>query len=76
VSVPYLSIACACGRWASVECPTIVDIPTAQEAFVGWEYDDHGFARCPECLAAAETVIRMLDRKDVRQGELFAGEAA
>lgn len=76
MTAPRLSIACACGRSASVECPTVADIPTAQEAFIGWRYDDHGFAHCPECLATGETVLCVLDRKDARQGELFAGEVA
>lgn len=68
--VPYLSIACACGRSASVKCPTIADILTAQETFIGWRYDDHGLARCPKCLAAGMVAAPL-----ARQHELF-GDAA
>lgn len=68
----FLSVACACGRSASVPCPTVGDIPEAAEQFTGWGYDARGFVCCPECIAAGIMIER---RQPAVQPDLFAEDA-
>ncbi len=49
--VPYLTATCRCGKSISIECPTVADIPAAQERMAGWGHDDWGRVRCPGCRA-------------------------
>lgn len=54
-----LSITCLCGRTASTPCPTVADIPDTLRQFAGWAFDERGFVRCDECIAAGAVIERM-----------------
>ena len=60
----HLSMACECGRSASVPCPTVADIAASLGQFEGWGHDERGFVRCPECIAAGVVIERAPAAKD------------
>jgi hypothetical protein len=68
-----LGMRCGCGRDIVAECPTLSDIPAAQQQFIGWGYDERGLVRCPDCLAAG-----VVEKRPAPGGEpdLFGGVAA
>ena len=41
-----------CARTASAPCPDLRDLPAAIGRAEGWGFDERGFVRCPECMAA------------------------
>lgn len=65
-----LGIACICGRSMVVPCPTVGDIPAAQEQFAGWHYDERGFACCSECRAIPTGTARLADALPAARDQL------
>lgn len=72
----FLSVACSCGKSASIPCPTIAEIPAAWDAgFTCWGHDERGRVRCPTCLEAGDSPTAKPAAPVIDHGPLFAGGA-